>query len=259
MSAIEIYQEVLSGKRTRFPRNFFKSGNIINYDAANQLIKYLIEDILKYNDEQIKNNISMKFFLKYGLKNMIDTVFNGDPFKAINSIYPNKYHVWEFKYPLINYWNLGTAKEATIWLFEEKLKWNDEQIKANLSAKVFSDNGLIGMLDTVFSGSPVKAINNAYPGKFRVWEFNSVPNNYWNLETAKDATIWLFEEKLKWDDEKIKNNISITIFRENGLGGMLYTLFNNNYFKAIVNAYDKKFKAEDFSKHQYMATVQINF
>ena len=38
---------------------------------------------------------------------------------------------------------------------------------------------------------------NAYPGKFKPWEFTQVPNHFWNLKTASEATTWLIEEKLK--------------------------------------------------------------
>ena len=225
----------------RVPNNYW------NLETAKKATIWLFEKKLKNNEEQIKNNMS-KIFKNNGLGSMVTIVFNGNYFSAIDNAYNGNFEKIEFKYLPKNYWNLETAKKATIWLFEEKLKWGDEQIKANLSLKLFIDNDLGYMINHLFNNSPFKAIDNAYPGKFHPWEFNWTPRNFWNLETAKEATIWLFEKKLKWDDEMIKTNISTRVFKENKLGGMLRIVFNNNCFKAINNAYDSRFKIEDFNK-----------
>ena len=73
------------------------------------------------------------------------------------------------------------------------------------------------MLTNLFNGSPYLAIENAYPGKFKPWELPSVHKKIWNLETAREATIWLIEEKLKWDDDDIKEKLSANTFIKNSL------------------------------------------
>ena len=161
-NAIKIYNEVLSGKRKRFPSGFWYNGETYNYEAA---------------------------------------------------------------------------KEITIWLIEEKLKWNDKDLKRGLRSETFRDNRLYGMLGILFNHSPYEAINNAYPGKFNEWDFEYTPKNYWNLETAKKSTKWLVEEKLKMDRRKIRKCLSKRHFYENGLGGMLTQVFQNNVCKAVINAY----------------------
>ena len=50
--------------------------------------------------------------------------------------------------------------------------------------------------------------------------------NLWNLKTAKEATIWLIEEKLKWSDEDVKQKLSLNTFKQYSLTGMLNYLFN---------------------------------
>lgn len=160
--AVKIYKEVLSGKRKRFPIGFWYDGEKYNYEAA---------------------------------------------------------------------------KEITIWLIEEKLKWSDEELKRGLRSQIFRDNKLYGMLVGIFNSSPYEVINNAYPGKFHEWNFEYAPKNYWNLDTAKKATIWLVEEKLKMDKRKVRRCLSRRHFCENGLSGMLTQVFQNNVCKAIINAY----------------------
>ena len=150
-------------------------------------------------------------------------------------------------------WNYNSkydnAKVVTKTLIEKVLKWSDDEIKRKLSANIFIQNSLYGMLVILFNGSPYLAIENAYPGKFKPWELPSVPKKFWNLETAKEATIWLIEEKLKWSDEDVKQKLSRKIFRENSLNGMLGYLFNNSPYLAIENAYSGKFKKSDLKNY----------
>ena len=49
------------------------------------------------------------------------------------------------------------------------------------------------MLNTCFNNSPYQAINTAYPNKFKEWEFNLVPKNFWTTEKGAEATRWLIE------------------------------------------------------------------
>ena len=144
-----------------------------------------------------------------------------------------------------SYWTKETAVEATIWLIEEKLKWSEEDVVKKLSQKIFYDNGLRGML-RVFDGSPYAAINSAYPDKYKPWQFPNVPLSYWNNETAAEATKWLIEEKLKWSEDTLLENLSARIFIKNGLRGMLNAVFANSPYAAINNAYPGKYVKSDF-------------
>lgn len=212
-------------------------------ELANEATKWLIEEKLKLTDEEIKNKLSYKIFKENGLGSMLSVFYKGNPYNALNSIYPNKYKPWDLKRIC---WDNNIAKEAIKWLIEEKLQLTDEELKKNLSQKMFIENGLSGMLQQYFNGSPYAAINSVYPNKFKKWEFKCVGNNYWNKEKAIEATKWLIEEKLKMSETDIKENLSANLFRDNGLGGMLYRCFNNSPYEAINNAYPGKFKIEDF-------------
>ena len=127
-------------------------------------------------------------------------------------------------------WNCNekydNAKEVTKTLIEKVLKWSDDDIKNKLSRNTFRENSLNGMLNYLFNNSPYRAIENAYPGKFKPWEVARVSKNFWNMETAREATIWLIEEKLKWSDEDVKEKLTLNTFKENSLKSMLNYLFN---------------------------------
>ena len=108
------------------------------------------------------------------------------------------------------------------------------------------DNGLSGMLQQCFNNSPYEAVNSVYPNKFRQWEFKYIGKKYWSKERGLEATKWLIEEKLNFDEEDIKDKLSANLFRDNGLGGMLYICFNNSPYEAINSTYPNKYKIEEF-------------
>ena len=221
---------------TRVSKNFW------NMETAKEATIWLIEEKLKWSENDIKEKLSATIFIQNSFTSILNDLFNGSPYLIIENAYPGKFKPWEFKRISKKFWNVETAKEATIWLIEEKLKWSDDDIKQKLSAKIFIQNSFTSILNDLFNGSPYLIIENAYPGKFKPWELPSVPKKIWNMETAKEATIWLIEEKLKWSDEDVRRNLSQNTFKENSLGGMLTILFNGSPYLAIENAYPGKFK-----------------
>ena len=233
------YLEEVLAKGKQFPKDIWNYNS--KYDNAKVVTKTLIEKVLKWSDDEIKRKLSANIFIQNSLYGMLVILFNGSPYLAIENAYPGKFKPWELPCVSNSFWNLKTAKEATIWLIEEKLKWNDDDIKEKLSANTFIKNSLTSII-SLFNGSPYLAIENAYPGKFKAWEFAKVPKNFWNLKTASEATIWLIEEKLRWSDEDVRRNLSQNTFKENSLRGMLDVLFNGSPYLAIDNAYPGKFK-----------------
>lgn len=249
IEAIEIYKHVLSGSLSRFPKGFWEGEE--GFQNAKYVTIWLIEEHLKLTDEQLKKQCNKKMFIDNKLRGMIYMVFANSTFKAIENAYPKKYKPWEIAVPQ-SYWNLETAAEATRWLIEVKLKMTEEQLKKHLSASMFFDNQLGGMLHNLFNNSPSKAVDNAYPGKYKLWEFNCVANNYWTPETSKEATIWLIEEELKLTDEEVKENLSYKLFQDNKLASLIDSpKIGRSLFKVIDNAYPKKYKPTDFKNYNY--------
>lgn len=218
-SPIEIFEMILSKQIKRFPPNFWK--NDFSLDYAEELGKYVIEKFLNNDDVLILENYGNGFINKVHLHSALK-LFNGCAFEYIDFLYPNRFKAWQFKSCPNAYWNSQTAIEATKWLIEECLKWDDYDVKTKVDSNIFNLYKLNGMLSTVYNDSVFSAINTAYPNRYHPWELNHVPLNYWKKEqNVKDALKWLIEEKLDLCEKEIPDKISIELLTQNGLSGIL--------------------------------------
>lgn len=234
LDMVNIYKSVLTGRISRFPRYTWTKPE--GYKNAIPCIKYLIENILEWNEDDVKRNLSLEIFQKHNLGGMITRVFSSSPFAALNQAYPGKYKPWELSVAPIDTWDLDMGKESFIWLIEEKLEWSDKDIKEKLNLQVLKDNGLSGMIDKVFNRSVFKALDTVYPNRFKPWELSVAPKNTWDIKTCIKAFHWLLEDKLDWTEEDIKNNLSLSILTDNGLLGMLYTDHFKGSLRSLITA-----------------------
>ncbi len=162
MSAVEIYKLVLTRKIKKFPNGFWKKPEAKK--NSKEIVMFLIEDILNWDaDEFVRNDSIGKILAKYKLTGMFQLVYNSSPFDLVDCMFPDKYNPWDLVSTSNKYWNDETAKEALNWLFIEKLKWSLKDVEQNLTIEIFINNGLQGMLRTLFRGSPYLATKVIYP------------------------------------------------------------------------------------------------
>ena len=242
----EIYELVRCGKIKRFPKYFWTCDDGEEYTP--KITRYLIEQILKWNDEDIKNMLRKETFRENYLSGMLFYKYNDSPFKAIIAAFPEKnFHAWDFVNAPNYYWQGDKGRvnaiNAVRWLIEEKLQWSDIDIVTKLNQQSFAENNLLGMLKKAFNCTLFNAIDAAYPGRFKKWQLGEhVQNDYWNREEGKKAVVWLIEDKLKWNDEDIKNHYCKEIFKDNQLYGMIQRCFSSSPFEAINSTYPNRFK-----------------
>ena len=60
------------------------------------------------------------------------------------------------------------------------------------------------------------------------------------------VTKYLIEERLKLTDEEIKEQLSVNLFKDNNLYGMLNSCFKDSPYQAINETYPNKFKEWEF-------------
>lgn len=152
---VDIYKKILKGELKRFPNRFWVDPGAEEH--AKQITKYLIEEILKWGDEEVKENISEMVFRKHKLSGMLEYTFGRSPFKALDNAYPNHYKEWELKTVPKNLWeNEKKQKEATEWLLEKTNKSRFEEL-TNLD---FINNGLGGLLDSLYKSKDFTGVKS---------------------------------------------------------------------------------------------------
>ena len=246
MDETEIYQMLLDGKINRFPKNFIDCDEAKEYMP--RIVRYLIEEVLKWDKETLKKNIRRRTFEDNKLGGMLAFYYRSSPYLAIVDAYGEDYiKPWDLVNAPNSYWQGEDGKQnainATKWLFFDVLKWDIEDIKEKVNHQIFIDNNLLGMLKRAFDCSLWECLNTTFPDTFKPWEIGRhVPNNYWTIEKGIEATKYLLEKKLRWSREDICKNYCKQIFIDNDLYGMIQRCFKSSPFLALNSVYPGEFQ-----------------
>ncbi|WAH42039.1 hypothetical protein NZD89_00520 [Alicyclobacillus fastidiosus] len=220
-------------------------------DMARKAVRWMVVDKLNYTLKDL-HKITIKTFIDYKLGSVVNKIYRGSPWAAIQDAGFGPFHPWEIHQVPNGYWKGENGRihaiTATKWLIEEKLRIPVEAIPSSVRSLHFKQNGIETMLKDVFSGSPYQAIEAAYPGIFKCWQFPSVGNGYWGgsegLTHAREAMEWLLFEKLNLEFHEIPYRVSRQTFRHYGLDNMLKQLFHGSVSKALNLIYPGQFTTE---------------
>lgn len=218
---VVIYRKVLSGELSRFPNNSWTdmSGNKIGSNIG-ECVRYLLEEVLVWSKEEIKENICSQTFKQNKLGGVM-CLYDNSPFELLNLGYPNRFKPWELNRSQKNTWDIETCKKATRWMIEEKLCWSKEDVKSNLNNKTFEDNHLRGVMKFC-KGSPYYMLNLTYPNEYQPWELKCSPMSTWgDKDMIEKAINWLITDRLGWTVEFAENNLTAKIINENGFSSIL--------------------------------------
>jgi hypothetical protein len=242
---VEVYKLVLDGSLPKFPNHFWKNPGITQ--TCREITRYLLEERLGWDEEGIKNNLSQKTFIDNKLNGMLQKVFDSSPFLALDNAYPGRFKEWELKNTPVSFWTKENCYKAVEWLIEEKLKLSKEQIKEQYSKEFLIKHGLSTVISVLKGQSPYDIINKLYPGQFKPWEFVQTPIGYWNGKTIAEAFKWFVEEKMRWNEEDIKNRLTVDILETNGLSGLAAYMTKQNIglFDLVDMAYPGRFNEWD--------------
>lgn len=137
-------------------------------------------------------------------------------------------------------WSYESATKITRYLLEKKLQLKIEDIPSSINMSTFRDNKLSGMVSLLYDNSAIKAVQAAYPNKFKLWEFRTVLKGFWKeKDNVGEAIRWLIEEKLKWGREDIVNNFSIELLQKHKMES---ATTNFSLYAVIELAYPGEFK-----------------
>ncbi|OPA02037.1 hypothetical protein BHL27_06680 [Bacillus cereus] len=241
----EIYQEILDGKRSRFPANTWKEDN--NNEMARRVIQYLINNILKWDKEDILKSWNTPLLVKYRLRGLLKHSYDNSPYKAIDDLYPSHFKEWEFGMTPLNFWTKERALEVLKWTIEEEKNLSKEELLKLYGKKWLEQNKLASPLNMYWNGSPYRMINDLYPRHFKEWEFSMTPNNFWTKRKALEALKWTIEEKEKLTSQQILDLYNIQWLIANRLASACKLIWKDSPYRMINNLYPGRFKEWEFS------------
>lgn len=230
LSTVEVYELVLDRHIYRFPEGFWQGED--GKARGLECLEYLLFQKLEWKEEDVPKKFSKKTLKDNKLNGMLAQCFRNSPLECILTLMRDKFKPWEYNVAPTNYW----TKENALFSMEcmiESLNWDEEDIKKNLCLQTFKDFGLNSMIMKFYNSSPYQAISDLYPGKFKEWEFNNVPLNFWTDNKCKEAVLWVLENELdgSWEDKSFKEIRDA--FMKNRLSYILQHKFKNNVNKLI--------------------------
>ncbi|MFE7083978.1 hypothetical protein [Priestia megaterium] len=102
----------------------------------------------------------------------------------------------------------------------------------------------------IYGWNYYEVIDNAYPGKFKPWDFRQVPHKYWKGKEGKNRAIqavkYMIEKELNIPLHELPLQINSHFFKEYKLGGV-FDLFGQSPFLVMDAAYPGLFKPWQFA------------
>ena len=125
----------------------------------------------------------------------------------------------------------------------KKEKINIPNIPNKLKYSIFIKHNVDEIIFYRFNDNIYELIEFIFPNKFKPWNFEGFR---WNLEKAKEAIRWMIFE-LKYNDDDIKNKVSIKTFYDYGLFNVFLNYFKGYVSVAIMESFpEKRFIGSDF-------------
>jgi hypothetical protein len=177
-SIIEIYKEVLEGKKDRFPKNFW---NNEGEQKAEIVFKYLFNEVLKWDNKKILKDFNYAVVSKYKLTFVLEKFYNKSIHELLLKLYPklilgvSKEIIIDIYKQVLNgkrkrfpkyFWDYKGEEKSEIifkYLFEEVLKWDGERIIKDFNYDMVSEYKLTSPFCEYYNRAIGNILNNIYP------------------------------------------------------------------------------------------------
>ncbi|MDD3148045.1 MAG: GspE/PulE family protein, partial [Candidatus Riflebacteria bacterium] len=240
--------------------SWLEQGNVAS--CAREAIEWLMSEKLGCSRGDLPLMLNRQICRENGLEALLEK-FDDSCYRMVNQVFPDVFKPWQFVEEEQLIWfqddRMELASKATRWLIEERLGIPVKDIPKRISIREFHMNGLSKLLD-LFNQNLSQVIENAYPGKFKSWQF-SEQADIWKspeaVETAQQATEWLINDRLHLSHDKAAQHLTRRHFLNNGLGFMLGALFNHSHFLALENALPELKSNETFQKALFTYSQEI--
>ncbi|PEF45188.1 hypothetical protein CON22_18070 [Bacillus cereus] len=243
ITIIDIYEEILSGDRRAFPLRTWSDDE--HCQSINRLTRYLIEEVFKWSDEEIKENWNLKLIQNKKLGGACSIIFNDSPYKMLNAAYPNRFKEYELKCTPKNYWTKEKSLEVLRDWIENRDKLSKKQLLNVYCRDWIKERNLDSPLQRHWNASPYLMLNAAYPNQFNEWDLKKSPSNFWE---TKEKSLKIFKEIIKKQNmstEDIKKEYNLKWIIQNGLRTPLNRFWNDSPYKMLDEAYPNRFRVWD--------------
>ncbi len=218
-----------------------------------EALDWLMTTRLGCSRGDLPNMLTSDVVKEVGLGALLEK-FGGSVYRLVQAAYPGIFMPWQFPEEESLIWfredRNEIAQAAVRWLVDTQLKITPDQIPARIGLKDFHGAGLSKLLD-LFNQNLFQVVDNAFPERFKPWEFAEQGDLWRNtnaLETARKAVSWLIQERLQWEPTAAISQLTRRHFLQHGLGFMLGTLFNHSPLYALENAFEALKTNEIFQK-----------
>ncbi|MEC2713768.1 DUF4046 domain-containing protein [Bacillus cereus] len=242
----KIYQEILDGKRSRFPPRTWIENE--NKGFAKRVTKYLIEIVLKWDSKELKQKWSQKIIIKYKLGGSLGIVYHNSPYAMLNDLYPDCFKEWEFKSTPMKFWTKEKGLEALKWTIEEKEKLSNKQVINQYDYRWLFQHRLSTPCSLFFDDSPYKMINELYPDQFKEWEFKKTPVNFWTKKKGLEVLKWTIEKKEKLTEDKLLEVYQISWLKKHNLYSPCYIHWKASPYAMLNDLYPSRFREWEFKR-----------
>lgn len=180
--------------RSRIENNYWTvKANRIN------AVRWLVEDKLELDAGNLKKQApTRKNFTENGLSYLYTAYYNAVS-KALQEAYP-ELEPWQLGQVPRSYWTDENAARAVRTWFGQK-GWEVAQLpelyKAGfLNRQSFGAAGLATVFQAKYGRNVFRAVDAAFPGRFKPWEFGKVARRYW-MQTGHvtEALRWIAERE----------------------------------------------------------------
>lgn len=240
---VEIYEEILSGKRRFFPKGTWKEDT--QREIIKLLTRHLVDDILKWNEKEIKDNWNLELIKKWKLGGACSICFKDSPYQMLDAAFPNRFEPWEFKSTPKNYWTKEKALEVLYYWIEEKEQLSREELLNTFDHRWLKERYLDSPLQIHWNSSPYQILNEAYPNQFQPWELKKGANNCWK---SKEESLKIFRDivqNLNLSTEDMKEQYSLHWVIQQGLRTPLNKFFRDSPYEMLNAAFPGQFKPWD--------------
>lgn len=230
---LAIYQELIEGKRTKFPNSTwsFREEGLRTFRLC---LEYLVYEKLKLNRTEILEVASKKFLYTYKLAGASQKLFNDNICEAfIYGLPDEKFILWEFNRSPAGLWDDECTRVRALRWFVGKICGYDRQsILQHIHYTTFLELGkpdIINKFNNFYD-----AITTAFP------EYNYELSEIEFHRTEQDVLHIIrdfIEVKLKFNREDILNKLDREMFAAHGLESILVRYFNGSVFKAVSQLY----------------------